>query len=44
MRKPSPSGVALVFRSVTADPASGSVMPTEMTASPLRSRFKNFDF
>ena len=40
MRKPSPSGVAVVLRSVTAGP-SGSVMPTEMT-SPVRRRLREF--
>ena len=39
-RQPLPSRVALVARSVTAEPASGSVMPTAMTASPARRLFE----
>ena len=36
--KPSPSGVALVLRSVTADPASDSVMAMAMICSPESKR------
>ena len=37
MRKPSPSGVALVFNSVTAEPASGSDMAMAISPSPASS-------
>ncbi|MNR13389.1 hypothetical protein D3C85_1297940 [compost metagenome] len=44
MRKPAPSGVALVFSSVTAEPASGSVMPTEISAPPSSSGASHLAF
>lgn len=37
IRNPSPSDMAMVFKSVTAEPASGSVIATAMSDSALRS-------
>ncbi|MNR20484.1 hypothetical protein D3C85_1373250 [compost metagenome] len=44
MRQPPSARVALVFSSVTAEPASGSVMPTEMSPSPASSPVRYFRF
>ena len=41
---PFPSFTALVVRSVTADPAFGSVIPKPITRSPLNNLLRYFSF
>ena len=41
---PSPSSTAFVVRSVTADPALGSVIPKAITISPVSNLLKYFSF